>query len=222
MLSDLAPPPEPGTALPTAAELAAHLAARLCHDLIGPVGAIVSGLDLVEDPQSQDMRDEAMNLIGASARKVVAVLSFARMAYGAAASSQPLDPGQMQDAARGLYAHARAELDWSIAGEALPRPVGRILLNLAQLGLAALPMGGVARLAVEAQDGRTVAILAAQGARARLAPELKAGLAGEPPGEALAGRWVQAYYLSAIVADAGGRIETAVEDGLVTVRAVLP
>ncbi len=35
------------------AELAAHLAGRLCHDLISPVSAIVSGLDLLEDPSAR-------------------------------------------------------------------------------------------------------------------------------------------------------------------------
>ena len=32
------------------AELAAFLAARMCHDFISPASAIVSGLDLLEDP----------------------------------------------------------------------------------------------------------------------------------------------------------------------------
>ena len=45
------------------AELAAHLAARLCHDIISPASAIVSGLDLLEDPAAQDMREESMGLI---------------------------------------------------------------------------------------------------------------------------------------------------------------
>ncbi|HET6971262.1 MAG TPA: histidine phosphotransferase, partial [Phenylobacterium sp.] len=36
------------------AELAAHLAARMCHDFISPASAISSGLDLLEDPSAQD------------------------------------------------------------------------------------------------------------------------------------------------------------------------
>ena len=47
-------------------DLAARLAARLCHDFISPVSAIVSGLDLIEDPEQQDMREEAMSLIAAA------------------------------------------------------------------------------------------------------------------------------------------------------------
>src|ERR1700749_1805878 len=72
-------------------ELAPHRAGRLCHDLISPVSAIVSGLDLLEDPSAQDMRDDAMNLIGQSRRKLANALSFARVAYGSSSSAATFD-----------------------------------------------------------------------------------------------------------------------------------
>ena len=62
----------------------------------------------------------------------------------------------------------------------------------------------------------------ARGPKARLAAEVKDGLAGEPLGEGLGGRWVQAYYAHVLAAAAGGRIESSVEDELVTLRAVIP
>ena len=60
-------PGESPAAAPPAPELAAFLAARMCHDFISPASAIVSGLDLLDDPSAQDMRDDAMNLIASSA-----------------------------------------------------------------------------------------------------------------------------------------------------------
>ena len=63
------------------AEVAAYLAARMCHDFISPASAIASGLDLLEDPSAQDMREEAMALIAASARKLADQLSFCRVAF---------------------------------------------------------------------------------------------------------------------------------------------
>ena len=68
-------------------QLSAQLAARMCHDFISPAGAIVSGLDLLEDPSAQDMREDAMNLITASAKKLVALLSFDRVAFGGSAAA---------------------------------------------------------------------------------------------------------------------------------------
>src|SRR3990167_11005952 len=70
---------------PEAAELAAQIAARLCHDFISPASAIVSGLDLLEDPTAQDMREDAMTLIAQSARKLADQLQFCRVAFGASA-----------------------------------------------------------------------------------------------------------------------------------------
>ena len=44
-----------GSAAPVpTAQVAAYLAARMCHDFISPASAIVSGLDLLDDPSAQD------------------------------------------------------------------------------------------------------------------------------------------------------------------------
>jgi histidine phosphotransferase ChpT len=216
-----AAPPAPARST-TQAELAAHLAGRLCHDLISPVSAIVSGLDLLEDPSAQDMRDDAMNLINQSARKLAAALSFARVAFGSSSSAETFDPRELEVLTRGVFGHVRAQLDWAVEAPRLEKPVARALLNLAQLGITALPTGGAARLTVQADRGHTVVELRAAGPRARLRPEAQAGLRGERMGEGLPGQWVQAYYLYALVADAGGRLETLLEDDSVVIAARLP
>ncbi len=107
---------------PAQAELAAHLAGRLCHDMISPVSAIVSGLDLLEDPSAQDMRDDAMSLIEQSARKLAAILSFARVAYGSSASAETFDPRDLEGLTRGVFSHVRAELDWAVEIQRLDTP----------------------------------------------------------------------------------------------------
>jgi histidine phosphotransferase ChpT len=216
-------PPDPAAAPrpPTPAELAARVAGRLCHDLISPLSALISGIDLLDDPSAQDMREDALKLIGQSARKLAAQLSFARAAYGA--SAEVMDSGEMEQLAQGLYAHVRAELDWAVTPGLLPRPAGRILLCLAQLaGVAVLPIGGRARLTVQTGEGGCVVALDAQGPRARLGPEVQAGLLGQPLSGQLAGHWVQAYYLHALTAEAGGRLEAGASADGVAVSAILP
>jgi histidine phosphotransferase ChpT len=204
------------------AELAAHLAGRLCHDLISPVSAIVSGLDLLEDPSAQDMREDAMGLINQSARKLAVLLSFARVAYGSSASAETFDPRDLEVLTRSIFGHVRAELDWAVRCERLDKPAARALLNLAQLGITALPMGGKARLTVDDSAAETVVKLEAQGARVRLRPEAQAGLRGETSTEGLPGQWVQPYYLHALVTDAGGRLICAIADEIITLSAHLP
>ena len=223
MSSDsLAVPPSISARPASQAELAAHLAGRLCHDLISPVSAIVSGLDLLEDPSAQDMRDDAMNLIAQSARKLAAALSFARVAYGSSSSAETFDPRDLETLTRGVFSHVRADLDWAVKAERLEKPPARALLNLAQIGATALPTGGMARVTVETEGEESVVKLEARGNRARLRPEAQAGLRGEPMTEGLPGQWVQTYYLQALVADAGGRLAWDIGEDLVDITARLP
>lgn len=204
------------------AELAAYLAARMCHDFISPASAIVSGLDLLEDPSAQDMREEAMGLIATSARKLTDLLQFARVAFGASASAETFDVRELEKLARGVFGHMRAELEWMVEPPAVNKPAARALLNLAQMAGAALPTGGVARVRA-VQEGASLAIAAdAGGPRAKLRPEVLRGLRGEPQGEGLHGHWVQAYYVNLFLTDAGGRVFADVNEERVVFAATVP
>ena len=206
----------------TPVELAAHLAARMCHDFISPAGAIASGLDLLEDPSAQDMRDDALALIADSARKLVAMLSFDRVAFGASAAAEAFDPRELEKLAQGVFAHQRAELEWSVEAASLTKPVTRVLLNLAQICGGALPMGGTAKLSVTDEDGQTVITGRAVGARVRIRPEVLDGLNGARLGEGLGGHWVQAFYLRSLIDAAGGELGVEILDGEVVLTARMP
>ena len=65
-------------------ELAALLCSRVCHDLISPVGAIVNGLEVLDDNPKPEDRDFALDLIRKSAKTASARLQFCRLAFGAA------------------------------------------------------------------------------------------------------------------------------------------
>jgi histidine phosphotransferase ChpT len=204
------------------AELAAYLAARLCHDFISPASAIVSGLDLLEDPSAQDMREEAMGLIAGSARKLTDLLSFSRVAFGASASAETFDVRELDRLAQGVFKHMRAELAWAVEPAAVNKPAARTLLNLAQMAGAALPTGGAARVRA-VQESASLAIAAeANGPRARLRPEVLRGLRGEPLGEGMHGHWAQAYYVHLFLTDAGGRVFVDASDERVLFAATVP
>jgi len=218
-----APSPAPAPPVPIApAELAAALAARMCHDFISPASAIVSGLDLLDDPTAQDMRDDAMGLINTSARKLIAMLAFSRVAFGASASADTFDSRDLEALTKGVFAHVRAELDWAVEAPSLNKPAARALLNMAQIGASALPTGGVASITASLRDDRVAMMVEAKGPRVRLRQEVVAGLKGEPLDEGLAGHWVQAYYLNALVRAAGGAIDVMVGEERIAVRAHVP
>src|SRR5471030_2767730 len=84
-------------------DLAALLCSRVCHDVISPVGAIVNGLEVLEDDSDPSMRDVALELIKKSAASASARLQFCRLAFGAAGSAgASIDTGDAEAVARGL------------------------------------------------------------------------------------------------------------------------
>ncbi|GAW41570.1 hypothetical protein SH203_01978 [Brevundimonas sp. SH203] len=203
-------------------ELATYVAAKLCHDFISPSGAIVSGLDLMQDPAAQDMRDDALALIEQSARKMVALVHYARVAFGAATTSERFTARELESLLVGMTQGGRATMDWRIADGEFSKPQARALTNLAYLTAGALPMGGSAVIQSRIEDGFLYLEGFAEGARARLKPEAAVGLAGERLTEGLAGQWIQPYWLWLTVTEAGGALHVKVEDGKVALVARMP
>lgn len=212
----------PTSALPDGQALATLVAGKLCHDFISPAGAISSGLDLLKDPSAQDMRDDAMGLIEASAKKMVALVSFARVAFGAATSSERFSGAELGELVNGLTEGGRATLDWRAGDGGFSKAQSRALVNLAYLTMAALPSGGVAVVTTRVEGGDLVIEGAAEGARARLKGEAVAGLAGQPLAEGLPGQWIQPYWLWLTVHDAGGVLSVEAVEGRVSLTARMP
>ncbi len=82
-------------------DLAALLSSRVCHDVISPVGAIVNGLEVLEEEKDAEMRGHALALIKTSAAKASARLQFCRLAFGAAGSKgASIDTGDAEHVTR--------------------------------------------------------------------------------------------------------------------------
>ncbi|NJC41342.1 histidine phosphotransferase ChpT [Brevundimonas alba] len=209
------------SSLPDGQALAALVAGKLCHDFISPAGAISSGLDLLKDPTAQDMRDDAMGLIEASAKKMVALVAFARVAFGASTSAERFSGAELGELVAGLTEGGRATLDWRVEAGDYSKAQARALVNLAYLTMAALPSGGAAKISTERGEAMKIEGVA-EGARARLKPEAVAGLSGRPLSEGLPGQWIQPYWLWLTAHDVGGTLEVQADEGRVTLTAHMP
>jgi histidine phosphotransferase ChpT len=90
-------------------DLAALLCSRVCHDLISPVGAIMNGLEVMEeDKNDTETQTFAMDLIKKSARTASAKLQFCRLAFGAAgAAGAQIDSGDAEKVTSGGSRPAR-------------------------------------------------------------------------------------------------------------------
>src|ERR1700739_2763744 len=112
-------------------DLAALLCSRVCHDVISPVGAIVNGLEVLEDDDDPSMRKVAIELIKKSAHSASARLQFCRLACGAAGSvGASIDTGDAENVARGLFGTEKTSLAWNAPRQFLAKNKVKLLLNL--------------------------------------------------------------------------------------------
>ena len=135
--------PSPAPA-PDALELAALLCSRVCHDLISPVGAIVNGLEVLDDNPKPEDREFALDLIRKSAKTASARLQFCRLAFGAAGSSgAQIDLGDAQTMARGHLEDNKTSIAWNLPRVLLPKNRVKLLLNMMVIAQQTIPRGGV-------------------------------------------------------------------------------
>src|SRR5499427_3555238 len=105
-----------------ALDLAALLCSRVCHDLISPSGAIVNGLEVLEESKDEETRSFALELIKKSAKTASARLQFCRIAFGAAGSaSAQVDLGDAENVARGFIEDEKVKLSWNLPSTLLPK-----------------------------------------------------------------------------------------------------
>ena len=84
-------------------DLAALLCSRVCHDLISPVGAIMNGLEVMEEDKDEETARPSRWSSSRRARGTAsAKLQFCRLAFGAAGSAgAQIDSGDAEKVTRG-------------------------------------------------------------------------------------------------------------------------
>src|SRR6478735_3490180 len=203
----------PGTATaPDALELAALLCSRVCHDLISPVGAIVNGLEVLDDDPKPDDREFALDLIRKSAKTASARLQFCRLAFGAAGSAgAQIDLGDAQAMARGHIEDGKITISWNLPRVLLAKNRVKLLLNMLVIAQQTIPRGGT--LTVDpVGDGETMSFrVIAAGLNARL-PQNIAGLLSAGSPATIDAHAVQPYY-TRLLAQACGLTVTLAPDG---------
>lgn len=204
-----------------ALDLAALLSSRVCHDVISPVGAIVNGLEVMEDKDMDaEMRSHALALIKSSAGEASARLQFCRLAFGAAGSKgASIDTGDAELVTRQLLADERTKLNWSVPRALMSKNKVKLLLNLCLLADATIPRGGVISVSSTGDEENVSFKIEAKGTNARLAATIPALLAGETEEGSLDARAIQPYYAGLVAKACGLDVSVACEPELVTIEA---
>ena len=183
------------------------LASRLCHDLVGPIGAVNNGLELIED-EDLGMADDAIQLAGKSAAQASTLLQFYRLAYGMAGSRQGDDLGPIRELARNFLSYSKAELDWPSGPvpDNQPEGLGKLLLNMVALACEALPRGGTVGVALAPSANGIEVEVKAVGADAGLREDAKAGLSDALEIDELTPRNVHGHFTCLLAKRMGGEL----------------
>jgi histidine phosphotransferase ChpT len=194
-----------------ALDLAALLCSRVCHDLISPVGAIVNGLEVLEEAKDEETKSFALDLIKKSSGTASAKLQFCRIAFGAAGSAgAQIDIGDAEKIARGFLEDGKTRIAWSLPRLLLPKNRVKLLLNMLLIAGQAIPRGG--ELKVDPiGEGETMAFkVTATGTNAKI-PGSAPLVAGDV-GEGLDAHRIQPFYTH-LLAQACGLTTSIVMDG---------
>lgn len=202
-------------------DLAALLCSRVCHDVISPVGAIVNGLEVLEDEDDPSMKQFALELIAKSARQASARLQFCRLAFGAAGSAgAQIDTGDAENVARGFIQDDRTGLEWGVPRALLPKNQVKLLLNLLLVAGATIPRGG--KIAVVSEGEGTGFRLRTEGSHARIPANLPTLIAGQVPADSqIDAHVIQPHYTGLLAREVGMSISFAM-DGEAVVIEVTP
>lgn len=183
------------------------LASRLCHDVVGPIGAVNNGMELLEEDDSE-MAGDAIELAAASARQAADALQFYRLAYGMAGTQVDANGPELARVANAFLEKHKSRLLWPDGSLPMSAPdgVAKLILNLAALAAESLPRGGEIALTFAPEAERLTVTASARGQSAALRPEVESALAEDCPVEDLTPRSIQGYFTSLLARRAGGSL----------------
>jgi histidine phosphotransferase ChpT len=177
-------------------KLSELIAVKLCHDLAGPVGAINNGTELLKDG-GENIFEQALDLVDASAREAVARILYYRQAYGAANLQAETSIGSLKTLADNLFAAKNITVEWITNGGMVQSANGtdaKIILNLILIVSNCLIYGGKISVTIE---NKTITV---HGEGKAVKADLEViGLLSEKPEVSITIKNVQAYLVSRIL-----------------------
>jgi len=200
-------------------DFAALLVSRVCHDLVSPVGAVVNGLEILEEERDAALRVDALKLVASSAALAAARLQFARIAFGTAGSAgAELDLTEVGRMVGGFLSGGKIQLKWGAAPVNWPKDWAKLLMNCALIAADTLPRGGNLSVKTSDNPSRPGFLLTGTGQSARLNDEVARVLRGDPalPSD---GRSVQAYLTYRLATVLHTEVACHAGEGTVTLAA---
>ena len=202
-------------------ELAALISSKICHDVIGPVGAIYNGIEILDEDKDADAKSYAMDVIRNVTEQARARLEFARFAFGAAGSAgSQIDLAMAAGLAQAFVGQGKHRLKITGASGYMAKDKVKLLLNLIAAATTALPRGGDIEVVISGGPERPTFMMSCRGTSARFPQYLAEYVAGDQA-PALDALTIQAYYTVRLAGSSGMRLEVR-KDGPDVVLVAVP
>ena len=200
-------------------ELAALISSKICHDVIGPVGAIHTGLEVLDDDDDEQSRAYALEMIRSFTAQASAKVQFMRFAFGAAGSVGSLvDLGNAEQIARGYIGQGKHKLTWTVPKGSMAKEKVKLLLNLIACGVTSLTRGGEIVASIKGALADPAIEVRCIGPAARMPQHLREFLT-TPDTHKIDALSVQPYYTTRLARSAGLRLSVVQEGVDVVMRA---
>lgn len=193
--------------------LTAFMSSKICHDLVGPVGAINNGLELLEEETDEETRAYAYEVIINSAQAAWTRLEFARLAFGASSGlGSSVDIGHAEKVARGFVEEGKHKLHWNAEqGLTLDKGYARLLMMMIAISIPAVPGGGHISVSVSGTAERPTFEIRCRGRAARI-PERVDEIVSGRSAEGIDPRSVLPYYAGRLATELDMEISVRKED----------
>lgn len=188
--------------------LAELLSSRLCHDLVTPIGAINTGLELFQEnvvDLSQDSK-EIIDLIQHSSQVASSRLSFFRIAFGS--SGERTSFGEARALIENYFSRSKIEFEWKspFQEDLILENWGRLLLNSILWVSECAPKGGIIQVTLPDETSSKLSVGLDADSIILHQGTLEA-LGGKVPISDLTPRTIPCYLIHNLVKEINGLLE---------------
>ncbi|MBL0942240.1 MAG: hypothetical protein IBJ00_05920 [Alphaproteobacteria bacterium] len=184
------------------------LSSRLCHDLIAPISAVKTGLELLSDISSGETDPQVSELIMHSAESLSRRLTFFRFAFGFSSVNHIKSLDEVHTIIDDYLDPKKHQISWQVdTGFVTSLPElkfwAKLAANLVSCCVDATPYGG--KLRVQFDHGGNF-LLALESQTSTLPAEVKATLEQGRPSNEVTTHTVQAYLSYSWLKSLGKRL----------------
>ena len=206
-----------------ATDLASLISSRICHDLISPIGALNTAIEVLDDTESKEMHEDALKLIKLAASEASAKLSYLRIALGTNSTSKGvMKLDKLKLITENMFNTEKFSFNWDVSEIKLEKSIARILLNILMLSIQSIPRGGKVTIKIEEKSDKLKLVTSANGIKSRLDKQTEDAFKGILPSEEIDGRVIQSFFTGILIDNLNGRIEAFKTDGNVIFNVTIP